>query len=121
MREVSMPSFHINIHKSTDGIAVISIKGFLDAYTYEAAEKTFNNLFKQKQYKLIVNMSKVGYLGSAGAGVFIRAIKVVQENKGNIVINQPSKQVRDVFNLLGCSHIFTITDNLESALKTFGE
>jgi len=91
----------------------------LDAYTYEALEKTFGNLFQQKQYKLVVDMSGVDYIGSAGMGVFIHAFGVVQENEGNIVINQPTKQARDIFDLLGCSRIFTITDNLESALKIF--
>jgi anti-sigma B factor antagonist len=114
-----MADFQINIQKVADNIMLIAIRGFLDAYTYGDLEQSINNLFNQKQYRLVVDMSNVDYISSAGAGVFIGAIGIAQENNGNIVIIRPKPGVKEVFDLLGLSQIFTITNNLESALKTF--
>ena len=114
-----MANFQITSQNLTNGITAISITGFLDAYTYSEFEQTINNLFDQNQYKLIVDMSNVDYISSAGAGVFIGAIGLAQENSGNIIIIRPKPGVKEVFDLLGLSQIFPITDNMESALKMF--
>jgi len=116
---VSKEALRINTRKLVNGITGIVIKGILSTYTYDELEQTINNLFREKQYKLVVDMSEVDYIGSAGARVFIRALEVVQENHGNIIIVNPKPAVKDVFDLLGFSHILTITNDPESALKTF--
>ena len=116
-----MPDFQINTQKLPNGIISIAIRGFLDAYTYSELEKTINSFFDQKAYKVIVDLSQVDYISSAGAGVFIGSIGVAQENNGNIVLLRPQPSVKEVFDLLGLSEIFTITDNMEAALKVFEE
>lgn len=114
-----MGEFQINMQKLPDGVVGISMKGFLDAYTYGEFEQTINRLFDQKTYKIIVDMSNVDYISSAGAGVFIGAIGLAQENGGNIIIIRPKAGVKEVFDLLGLSQIFPISDNMQSALKMF--
>lgn len=115
-----MADFHIATQSLPNGITAISIKGFLDAYTYSQFEQTINSLFDQNKYKMIVDMSNVDYISSAGAGVFIGAIGIAQENLGNIIIIRPKPGVKEVFDLLGLSQIFPITENMELALKIFG-
>jgi anti-anti-sigma factor len=112
-----MAEFKIEIQKLLNDIVLIKLKGFLDAYTYGEFEKTINNLFNQKLYKLIVDMSGINYISSAGAGVFIGAIGIAQENLGNIIIVRPKPPVKEVFDLLGLSQIFIIVDNMEAALN----
>lgn len=114
-----MTSFQINIQKLPHNVAVISIKGFLDAYTYNEFEQTVNDCFNQNYYKLVIDMSEVDYISSAGAAVLIGAIGMAQENNGNIIIIRPQPNVKEVFDLLGLSQIFTIVNNLEQALKIF--
>lgn len=114
-----MANFQITTQNLDTGITAISIMGFLDAYTYSEFEQTINNLFDRNQYKLIVDMSNVDYISSAGAGVFIGAIGLAQENGGNIIIIRPKPGVKEVFDLLGLSQIFPITENMELALKMF--
>ncbi|MEW6027224.1 MAG: STAS domain-containing protein [Planctomycetota bacterium] len=113
-----MAEIKIEMQKLPNGAILVKLKGFLDAYTYGEFEQTINNLFNQKMYRLIVDMSGVDYISSAGAGVFIGSIGVAQENQGNIVIVRPKPAVKEVFDLLGLSQIFTIVDNMESALTS---
>lgn len=116
-----MTDFQISSQKIQDNIVAISMKGFLDAYTYGELEQVINGYFNQGIYKFVVDLSGVEYISSAGAGVFIGAVGVAQENQGNIVLVRPQPNVQEVFDLLGLSQIFKVTNNMESALKVFAE
>ena len=74
-----------------------------------------NDLFDQNHYRLIVDLSGLDYISSAGAGVFIGAIGTAQENDGNIILMRPSPNVKEVFDLLGLSQIFTFKDTPKEA------
>ena len=113
-----MTDFKVEMQKLPNDFILIKLKGFLDAYTYGEFEQTVTNLFNQKMYKLIVDMSGINYISSAGAGVFIGAIGVAQENQGNIIIVRPKPAVKEVFDLLGLTQIFTIVDSMEAALSS---
>jgi anti-sigma B factor antagonist len=110
-----MPAFQILKEKLTGGVILLSVKGFLDAHTFEELEKTINDIFEEGQYKLVVDLSGLDYISSAGAGVFIGAIGTAQENDGNIILMKPSPTVKEVFDLLGLSQIFTFKDDRDSA------
>lgn len=114
-----MTPFQIAKEKLTNGVTFLSVRGFLDAHTFEELEKTISELFDQNNYRVIVDLSKLDYISSAGAGVFIGAIGTAQENDGNIIIVKPSPNVKEVFDLLGLSQIFTFAESRESALKEF--
>lgn len=114
-----MPQFQILKEKLQNGVVLITVKGFLDAYTYEEFEKTINELFEENQYRIVVDLSELQYISSAGAGVFIGAIGTAQENNGNIVILRPTPNVREVFELLGLSQIFTFKETREEAVNAF--
>ena len=113
-----MTGLEISTQKVQDGVVAISIKGYLDAYTYDELEQVINGYFNQHLYNLILDLSRVEYMSSGGAVVLARALGVAQENQGNIVLVRPQPNVKNVFDLLGLTHIFIITDNRESALKT---
>src|SRR5436309_8125952 len=112
-----MPAFQILKEKLQDGVVVLTVRGFLDAHTYEELEKTVNELFEAGTYRLIVDLSGLDYISSAGAGVFIGAIGTAQENDGNIILVKPSPNVKEVFDLLGLSQIFTFKENRDEAVK----
>lgn len=113
-----MTDFLITHQKLQDDVVAISIKGFLDTDTYMAVEQTINRFFAQHIYKLIVDLSQVDYFSSAGAGVLVAAVGVARENQGNIVLVRPQPHIKEVFDPLGLTPIFIITDDIASALKT---
>lgn len=112
-----MPPFKIDKEKTQNGITVLAVRGFLDAHTFEELEKTINDLFDAGSHRLVVDLSGLDYISSAGAGVFIGAIGTAQENDGNIILINPSPNVKEVFDLLGLSQIFTFKSSREEALQ----
>ena len=114
-----MPPFKIVKEQFEDGVTLLTVRGFLDAHTFEELEKTINDLFDSGSHKLVVDLSGLDYISSAGAGVFIGAIGTAQENDGNIILMQPSPNVKEVFDLLGLSQIFTFKSSREEAIRAF--
>ena len=113
-------SMDFSIDKKLLGdVALISVTGFLDAHTFEELEEAITEMFSVGRYRIIVDLSGVDYISSAGAGVFIGALSESQENGGNIVLMNPTPNVREVFDLLGLSQIFNIVDDLEKAKSVF--
>ncbi len=112
-----MPAFQIQQEKMAGGVVLLSVRGFLDAHTFEELEKSINDLFEAGTYKLVVDLSGLDYISSAGAGVFIGAIGTAQENDGNIILIKPGANVKEVFDLLGLSQIFTFKETRDEAVR----
>ena len=104
-----MNELQIAVHHNNDGSVAISVDGMIDSYSYGQLEQTFNNLINQRISNFVVDLTKVDYLSSAGAGIFIGTLGIVQENKGSITLLNLSPKVRETFNLLGLSQFFNIT------------
>ena len=112
-----MPAFEIQKVGLQDGITELTVRGFLDAHTFEQLENSIHELFETGSYRLIIELSGLDYISSAGAGVFIGAIGTAQEHQGNIVLLNPSPNVKEVFDLLGLSQIFTFCESQEEAIN----
>ena len=114
-----MPEFSIRTDMLPGGVARIEIQGFLDAHTFEDMEREVDSLFRKGIYRIVANLQRLSYISSAGAGVFIGATGQAQEKNGNIVLFGLTPGVREVFDLLGLSQVFTIVENEREALKAF--
>jgi len=117
---MSLEDFTIQI-EADEGrdLTVIRVAGYLDAHTFEELEEAINDLFGKKKYRIIVDLSKVEYISSAGAGVFIGALSEAQEHDGNIILMNPTSNVREVFDLLGLTQIFQVVEDQNTALAAF--
>jgi anti-sigma B factor antagonist len=114
-----MSDFKMESSDLGEGLVLIKVSGYIDAHTFEELENEIQAKFSAKQYKLIIDLADVPYISSAGAGVFIGAFPQAQENDGSIALLNPSKNVLDVFELLGLTEIFTIAKDLDSAKSLF--
>ena len=103
-----MKELLIKVRENNDGSVAISIDGMIDSYSYGQLEQIFNNLINQSIYNFVVDLANVDYLSSAGAGVFIGTLGIVQENKGSIKLLNPRPKVKETFNLLGLAQFFNI-------------
>jgi len=117
---MSLEDFTIQIDPNDQqDLTVIRVAGYLDAHTFEELEEAINDLFGKKKYRIIVDLSKVEYISSAGAGVFIGALSEAQEHDGNIVLMNPTNNVREVFDLLGLTQIFQVVEDQNTAMAAF--
>ena len=107
------------VPEEKDGVQILYLKGFLDAYTFQDFEDKLNELIDQNKVKIIVSMEELDYISSAGLGVFMSVIGKIRNKGGDIKVAQLNSKVFRVFELLGFTKLFQTFDNLEDALESF--
>src|SRR5438876_12350838 len=100
-------------------VRVLHITGSLDAHTFENLQEALNDEFEQCHYKLILELSNVPYMSSAGAGVLIGALSQTQANGGMLALASCGEGVSQVIEILGLDQMFTVAPDVDGALKAF--
>jgi len=108
-------------HSTEDGLAVLSIEGYLDAHTAPEFEQAIEDQIAQGNVKIIVDCGKLDYISSAGLGVFMGFVEEVREKGGDIKICSLIPKVRQVFELLGFEQLYHIEDDRPAAVLKFSQ
>ncbi len=116
-----MPTLKVCNEDQRDGVVYFELVGLLDAHNFESLEALFEKHFDNGAFRFIVDINRVDYVSSAGAGVFIGAVGTCQENEGNVVLVQPSQEVKETFELLGVYQIFPVLPSREQAVDFFAK
>jgi len=101
------------------GIVVLRLAGNISAKTFEALEARIKGIFERGIYKIIIDLSLVGYVSSSAAGVFMNALSEAHDHQGHIVLMSPTQKVREVLELLNLTGVFKLADGREAALANF--
>ena len=112
-----MSGLKILCEEPNDGVVYFELQGYLDISTFEELEAVFEEHLSNEVYRFIINLRRLEYISSAGAGVFIGAVGTCQDNGGNIVLVQPSQEAKDVFELLGVYLIFPVVHARSEAME----
>ena len=113
-----MTGFEVT-QKTDGGIAVLYLKGFLDAHTAPELEKVFRELIGSEHYNILVNFSDLDYISSAGLGVFMGFIEEIRKNNGDIRMTDMTPKVFKIFDLLGFPKLYKIFNEEREALASF--
>ena len=110
------------VTKKMDGqVAVLHLKGFLDAHTAPELEKAFQELIGENQFNVLVNFLNLDYISSAGLGVFMGFIEEIRENDGDIRMTNMAPKVFKIFDLLGFPKLYKIFSDEQEALASFSQ
>jgi anti-sigma B factor antagonist len=112
-----MENFEV-IREDKSDVSILRLQGFLDAHTAPKFEKAIQQLLSENRFKLVVSMTELNYISSAGLGVFMGFIEEIRKNDGDIKLSNMSPKVYKVFDLLGFPALYDIFgDELEAQEK----
>ena len=111
-----------DVTKKMEGdVAVLYLKGFLDAHTAPELEGAFQELIGEERYNILVNFLDLDYISSAGLGVFMGFIEKIRMNNGDIRMSNMTPKVYKIFDLLGFPKLYKIFTEEAQALSSFSE
>ena len=111
-----MARLSVQFEDGPSDIVCLVVEGSLDAHSFEELEGIFERLFEREKYQILVNISGLEYISSAGAAVFIQAAARAQGVNGNMVLVDPTPEVMEIFELLGVPKILPIVRSRDEAL-----
>ncbi|HNR67897.1 MAG TPA: STAS domain-containing protein [bacterium] len=113
-----MNNFQV-IRNDDDKVTTLRIAGFLDAHTAPMLEREIEKLLEEGRYRILVDFAELGYISSAGLGVFMGYIEQVRENNGDIKMCRMNDKIYRVFDLLGFPTLYDIVTDEEMARAKF--
>jgi anti-sigma B factor antagonist len=104
--------------KDLNDIELIAINGRVDSVEAEGLAKALEDARHRGKYKIVVDMSQVEYMSSAG----FRALGDAQRNskrhqRGEVVLAQVPERIREALELVGFAEYFQISDSVDAALE----
>lgn len=107
----------ISEEKKGDAL-VLSLSGRLDAATSKAFQDRILAVIDAGERRLVVDLSQLDYLSSSGLRVFLLAAQRLSGANGKIVLCSLMKPVREVFDIVGFSSLFSIYGSADEALRS---
>jgi anti-sigma B factor antagonist len=100
-------------------IAVVRVLGQIDTTTSHELERRLQYLLKDRQFEIVIDLSRVTYISSAGWGIFISEIRGIRENGGDLKLVGMTPEVAEVFELLEFHNILESFKTVEAAVEKF--
>ena len=113
-----MENFEV-VREDKSDVSILRLQGFLDAHTAPKFEKAIQQLLSENRFKLIVSMTELNYISSAGLGVFMGFIEEIRKKEGDIKLSNMSPKVFKVFDLLGFPALYDIFSEESEAQDNF--
>lgn len=104
---------------SNTAVSVVDVAGVLDINTVGDFEAKLEECFRNKKYKIVLNLEKLTYISSAGIGILVGVIKEVRKNHGDIKITNANPAIYKVFDLLELPGLFRFHKTERDAAAEF--
>lgn len=103
-------------------VAVIDIEGKILLGEGDAEIKhTVDDLIKKGSKKILLNLSKVPYIDSAGLGEIIRCFTALRRIGGGLKLLNPNPRIIDLLDITNLLNVFDWYDDEALALASFSE
>lgn len=113
-----MAESSLKIQSEKKGTAtVIKLSGQIDASTAPNLSAELKKQVAGGNAKLVCDMAGVDYISSAGIGTLLAGLKDAKSGKGDLRLAGLTSEVKDVFDLLKFSALFSMTGSVPEALE----
>ena len=109
----------IGYRTQKNNILVVDVRGDLDARVAADLKEGINNKIEDGNNWLLINLSDVPYMDSAGLGVLVSGLKNTNRKNGDLRVYGLQPDVKNIFELTRLNKVFQIFDSEETALESF--
>ncbi|MGD2163117.1 MAG: STAS domain-containing protein [Anaerolineales bacterium] len=100
-------------------VVVVSVSGRIDSATAGEFEDVLNEFTQHGKNNLVLDLSEVDFISSAGLRVLVTARKAVKSAGGEIVFADSSEQVIETLEIAGLDVLFEQYPDRETAVGSF--
>lgn len=100
-------------------VTLLEVSGRVDSTNASQLGETLMSQIDAGRYQLVIDLSSVSYMSSAGLREMVAAVKKVRQYNGDLRIATPSERVREVLDLAGLSAIFQIFPTQVDAVGSY--
>ena len=95
---------------------VLPLKGEIDLHVSPTVTAALNEFIDKKPERLVVDLSEVSYIDSAGLAALIQAMQKVEAYGGKFMLSGLQETVRSIFEISRLDQVFQIFPDTDAAL-----
>ena len=114
-----MSTLSLQIDPTQDRRQRITLSGRLNTHTYQVLDEALGPLLATQITTLVLDLSRLDYISSAGIRSIFKARKVLATREGRVLVVNPPPQIRKVFDVVKAvplNEIFTSVQELDDYL-----
>ncbi len=97
------------------GCIIFLLRGYIDAHTVIEFEKAVNSAIDEGVKQVVLDISGLSYISSAGIGAMMGLTRKLTQNGGDLILLSPTPKVMAILEGLGFTKIFKIANTEEEA------
>lgn len=98
--------------------AILDVEGEVDVFTAPKLREQIIGLLTAGKDRIVVDLSKVGFMDSTGLGVLVGGLKRVKERDGILSLAGAQGTVLRVLNVTGLNSVFPLHKTVEEATSS---
>ena len=95
---------------------IVHVAGEVDLSCVATLRRRLNALVVDGDVRLVVELSGVTFMDSAGLASLVGVYKQVRMFRGSLVLAAPSKQVRRILEITALDRVFTVAASVDEAV-----
>ena len=100
-------------------VDLITVAGRVDSNTAPQLDEVLNGLMDDGRHNLVLQLSAVDYMSSAGLRALVAALRECKKNRGDVRLTNLSQRVKEVLDLAGLDEMFQTFDDETAAVGSF--
>ncbi len=106
--------------RDASNVQIVDLKGKITLGGGDVVVRdVVSNLLKEGHKQIVLNLSKVDYIDSAGIGELVACKKRAMAKDGDVKLLMPSESVYKVLSMVALHLIFDISDSEAKAVGSF--
>lgn len=98
-------------------VTILRLAGRLDATTVSQLERALTDAQLSGDRAIVIDLSDLTYISSSGLRVLLTGRSNARKRGGEVFLCSLRPPVREVFEMVGFTAVFTIFDTLEQAME----
>ncbi len=104
-----------------EGVTVVRLQHELTLGLEGEFKDALVELASKNNVNVVLDMTRVDFVDSAGLGMLIWALKNMRQRKGDVRVFGVAKQVMALFDITNMDRVFQMFDSEDDAVASFGE
>ena len=97
---------------------VLPLKGEIDLHVSPVVTASLNAMIEKKPERLVIDLSDVSYIDSAGLAALIQAMQKVEAYGGKFFLAGLQETVRSIFEISRLDQVFQVFPDVDTALAS---
>jgi anti-anti-sigma factor len=106
--------------EQSGGVTIVQVRGRIDSTSAPVLGQRLTVTLEEGSARVLVDMSQVDYISSAGFRVLLLAARRAEQTAGKLVLSGVSGKVRQLFDLGGFLDLFAIASTREDGIAAAG-